>query len=197
MTGLEKIIEHIQLENKKACDEILSKANAQADEILKESENLAQKRYDEIIEKANADCDMLLQRSNSAAALSAKRNILLAKQQLVNECLQKALFAMKNMSDEEYFASLSVLIEKYSYDGQSGKLMLCEADCAKLPQGFLENINLKLAQKGASLVMCEEYGNFDKGFVLKYGDIEENCVFENLFDAYSDTLKDIAGSVLF
>ena len=50
---------------------------------------------------------------------------------------------------------------------------------------------------GASLTLDEAPRDIDGGFVLIYGDIEENCSFEALFDAQKDRLQDEVRALLF
>mgnify|MGYP000596436222 CR=1 FL=1 len=52
-------------------------------------------------------------------------------------------------------------------------------------------------EHAAELVIDKEPANIKDGFVLVYGEIEENCTLKALFDSNIDRIKDIANKQLF
>ena len=64
---------------------------------------------------------------------------------------------------------------------------MSEKDINNMPDKFVENINSKL--ENASLTLSKGTG-IDKGFILKYGGIEENCTFDALIEEKRDLIKD-------
>lgn len=196
MTGLERIIEHIKLENTKVCDSIISKAQAEAEQIISEEALSCDIICKDIIDKANREACSLVDRGKSSDALNMRKSILLEKQNLVSACLEKALELMKNLDDTMYFDAFASLVVKYAYP-QSGVLVMSAKDKTRMPEGFIDKLNQKLEPLGAAIELSPDCRDFNGGFVLQYGEIEENCVFENLFAAYSDKLRDVAGSILF
>ncbi len=48
-----------------------------------------------------------------------------------------------------------------------------------------------------SLELDSEPADISDGFILKYGDIEENCTFDAIFDAKRDELRDLVNKNLF
>jgi len=54
-----------------------------------------------------------------------------------------------------------------------------------------------VAENQGELVIDKEPANIKDGFVLVYGEIEENCTLKALFDSNIDRIKDIANKQLF
>ena len=78
-----------------------------------------------------------------------------------------------------------------------GELLFSAKDLARLPEGFEEQINAALKDKGAVLHVSAGSRDIDAGFVLTYGGIEENCSFDAIFDSARETLQDKAQELLF
>ena len=76
--------------------------------------------------------------------------------------------------------------------------MFSKTDLERLPQNFLDSLEVSLKDiKNASLTISEEAAQIDGGFILKYGEIEENCSFEALFIDSKDELQDKINAFLF
>jgi V/A-type H+-transporting ATPase subunit E len=52
-------------------------------------------------------------------------------------------------------------------------------------------------KKNASLIISENTVTIDGGFILKYGDVEENCSFDALFSSAKEELSDRVNAILF
>ena len=52
-------------------------------------------------------------------------------------------------------------------------------------------------EKGGSLEVDSDPADITDGFILKYGDIEENCTFDAIFDSKRDELRDLVNKNLF
>ena len=58
-------------------------------------------------------------------------------------------------------------------------------------------LEIKSVAKDADLKISETPANIKNGFVLSYGDVEENCSFDALIEASKETLQDKIGQMLF
>ena len=58
-------------------------------------------------------------------------------------------------------------------------------------------MNAALEIPDASLHISDIPGKLDGGFILSYGEIEENCSIEALFDSERERLKDLVQEILF
>jgi V/A-type H+-transporting ATPase subunit E len=195
MTGLEKIVASIREEALGEAKSIVDKAKADAarmlaDEKAKSSEQCAQieasaKRQAEDIERAGI----------SALELQRRRKLLEAKQELLTQTMELALSELYELPDEAYFELLLKMAGAFA-EPQNGQLLLSQKDIARCPGDFEERLNGRLP-KGVTLGVSQALSPIDGGFILKYGDIEQNCTFRAVFDARWDELTDKAREILF
>jgi V/A-type H+-transporting ATPase subunit E len=123
--------------------------------------------------------------------------LLDTKQTIINEIIGKARKRLAELSDDEYTDMILSMVKKYSHN-KKGRLVFPRSDQKRLTKDFPEKLNAILSQKqGASLDIEEEALSFEGGFLLIYGDIEENCSFDALFAEERDELQDKVNSLLF
>jgi V/A-type H+-transporting ATPase subunit E len=89
MTGLENIIGQIQSDAENAAREILADAQREANEILSRAEAEGERITKDISEEAARGIADLDQRSQSAAQLQKKKNILAAKQAIIDDMINE------------------------------------------------------------------------------------------------------------
>ena len=193
MTGLEKIIEEICNEAAKEAQSIIEKAKAEADEISAQAKIQMQAKEAEIAKAADVQCAELSRSRDSAIHLQRRQRILAAKQEAIAETLQKAQQTLLQLPDEEYFRLLAGLIQKTAQP-KSGVLMLNKRDQSRLPKGFIASLQLP---EQATLTLAGDCQPITGGFILKYGDILENCAFETLFNTRLDEFSDLAMRTMF
>ena len=196
MTGLNKILGQIQREAEDSAAAIKAKAEAEAAGILNAAQLQGKAESDEITRQAEADAIECLARADSAAALQKRKAALSAKQELINDMIEKARASLYKLPDEEYFAIIVKMAQKFAL-AQSGEILFSANDLSRLPAAFESTLNLALKANGAELKISKETRNIDGGFVLTYGGIEENCSFEALFNSAHDTLQDKVHGLLF
>jgi V/A-type H+-transporting ATPase subunit E len=109
-------------------------------------------------EKTEAERKDQLKRGESAASLKERRMLLEAKQQVIEEVIQKAKESLYSLSDEEYFEAIVKMANKYS-TGEKGQLLLNEADKKRMPGDFGKKI------ESAALTLSNETRSIDGGFV--------------------------------
>jgi V/A-type H+-transporting ATPase subunit E len=108
----------------------------------------------------------------------------------------KAQSTIQNLDDEKYFHLLERLFEA-NVSAASGILYLSEKDLTRMPETFKKNVLAIAKSKGGLVEISAEPQKIESGFILAYGDIEENCTIKSLFMANTDRLKDIANEKLF
>lgn len=197
MTGLEKILEHIKNDTNAEVDKIRSQAKQEAEGILEAARSEASKEVRSIQEQAKENYEATLRKGGSAAGLKEKRMILEAKQLIIEEMLQSTFEVLKKLPEEEYFEIILKMIKKYALK-KEGKILFSESDLNRMPGGFNHKISKALKDMDdVVLTMSDETRPINGGFILQYGDIEENCSFEALFSAARETLQDKVGALLF
>lgn len=75
-------------------------------------------------------------------------------------------------------------------------MFLSPKDLERLPQGFAARLNAALPQN-AALEVSPSPRPMDGGFVLQYGDVEQNCSLSALFDELREGILDEAREALF
>ena len=196
MTGLDKIINQILDEANNSASGKLEEAKAEAEEILKTARAEAEKETEEISSKSKTEVANYQERMKSAADLKRRTAILEAKQEMIADVMDKAYQKFCSKGDGEYFDTILDMLKKFAL-AQDGVLYFSPGDLQKLPGDFEAKVGAIAEDKGGTLTVSNESRNIDKGFVLAYGGIEENCSFKALFDSKKDELQDKVQTVLF
>lgn len=190
MSGLDKILDHITQEAREEADAILSAAREEADAFLTSGKADADQIAAAIAKQSDLDVAAAVKRIQSASELREKRILLQTKQDKIEEVFAEALQQLQQLPDDEYFAAIRKMIDRYA-GGQSGEIRFNSRDLARLPRD--------LASKAAEyhLTIGTEPVDIAGGFILSYGDIEENCSFDVLISASREELQDRIGDLLF
>ena len=81
---------------------------------------------------------------------------------------------------------------------KAGQIVFSQIDKKRMPEGFQNEINRIISSiNGASLTISEDTCEIDGGFILNYGDIEQNCSFDAMFLDKKDLLQDEVYKLLF
>jgi len=197
MTGLEKIIKHIDNEADLAAESIIKKAKIQAEDIISDIKAQCKKKIDEVLAQSAIDVKSAISRAESTALLQEKRLLLDVKQKLISEIIEKAKQKLIALTDREYFDVIIQMVKKYASQ-EKGRILFSEADKKRLPNQFQDEVSKALSGKtGAELTIPDETRKINGGFVLLYGEVEENCSFDALFFADRESLQDKVSNVIF
>ncbi len=188
MTGLDKIIEQIKHDAMASADAIIAEGKAQAESVTAKANAEAEASREALKAQAEAELKLVVSRGESAAALYRKKAILEAKQQIIGEILEDAKKSLLELPDNEYFEIIGKMIARYT-EGKKAEIIFNEKDVKRIPAGFESKL-------GGSTV-SKETRAIDGGFILVFGDIEENCSFESLFASNKEDLTDKIRALLF
>ena len=195
MSGLEQIVKEIEDEAKREAEEIVAKAEAAAAALLEDAKKSAAAAADHIAQASKQELADVQAGRDSALNLQKRQVTLETKQALLAETLDKAKEDLRAFPADKYFALLALLAAHSAEEG-AGEMLLSPADKARLPADFADKLKASLPA-GRSLAISGDTRPIDGGFVLKYGDVEENCSFEAIFNARHDEFSDIARDILF
>ena len=195
MTGLERIVEKIALENKQATDAMLEKTGEQANRMLAEARESANAKADRIVDDAKKEADRIVSVAKSQAESITRKRYLQVRNAVVNDVLSAAYERIEAFDDEQYFDLLLRLCIRNAEKGE-GVLCMNARDLARMPADFEERINSAIYETGAVQVSRAPI-EIENGFVLLYGDIEVNCTLRAVFDEKMDALKDLLHPLLF
>ncbi|WZL77862.1 V-type ATP synthase subunit E [Eubacteriales bacterium mix99] len=196
MSGLDKILAQILSEARSTADAKIASAQQQAEKILKEKEEEAKRECGRIARQSAVEQADRIARAKSSASLQKRKTILAAKQQMIEDVIQKARKAVLESSEDEYFRRIREMVEQYALP-QDGQILFCLKDRDRLPSGLEALLNQAISARGGSLKISQETRPIDGGFVLVYGEVEENCSFEALFESRHDVLQDKVHEFLF
>ncbi|MCR5309311.1 MAG: hypothetical protein K6E21_04290 [Bacilli bacterium] len=196
MTGLEKILKSISDESERLASKIIEEANEQAQEILAQGKKEADDRAAELIKKAGDESKVIIEKAMNAAKIEKKKRILEAKQNHIKNLIEEAKISILRLPDEDYFTVILKMVEKFA-SSNSGEIVFSAKDQGRLTEDFLNKLNRIVKFKGGTLEVSKETRDFDGGFILVYGGIEENCSINALFENASDDLCDSFNKLLF
>ncbi len=159
MNGKENIINKILADAEEKCQEILSAAHTQAQEITDLSRAFADAETQASKRRLQSLSDERKRNSIANARLDGRKYKLLQKQKLISSCYDKAVEEMKKMPVAGKKAFLTRLIETYAEQGET--VRPCKTDVEIVTQKFLDG--------------------FKKGLVLgKPTDAEGGLIFEGV-----------------
>lgn len=196
MSGLDNIVEEIRNQSKQEADEILKEADVFCKDYMNKIKKDVEVEVVSIEKKALADRKLYEEKTVSGMEFLERNSILRAKQQVIEQAIDKARESIAGLNDEEYFNVLEKLLRKNVQQGQ-GKICFSKKDLDRIPNGFEDRVKEIVAENQGELVIDKEPANIKDGFVLVYGEIEENCTLKALFDSNIDRIKDIANKQLF
>ncbi len=195
MSGLDKILAEIRDEAAAEAKQTLAAAKAEADKILAAAKAESEALAGRISTAADADVADIGRSRESALALQRRQRTLAQKQALLAETLLAAQKRVEELPEGEYFGLLVKLAKNAAQPGE-GVMLLNEKDQKRLPADFAKQLAAALPA-GSSLVVASETRHGAGGFVLKYGDVEENCSIEAIFNARADEFSDAIRPILF
>ena len=196
MSGLDKMKARILEEAEVSAQEILAKADAEADALLKTSGDAARAEAEKILGRARRGADEYAKRVESAIDMKSRQAFLAAKQQVIGDVLEKAYRTVLDLGDREYFEMLGKMLGKYALP-QDGVICFSAKDLGRMPDTFAAEVKKAAESKGGSLAISDRPEEIEGGFLLKYGGIEENCTIKAVFDSMRDELSDHVNRLLF
>ncbi len=196
MTGLEKILNSIDDEATLLAAKTIEEAKAKAHEILTKAKKTAQEEVAKIMSNTDAKIKTIEERTDSQMVLQTREILLRAKCEMINQTIEKAKSVLCSLPVEDYFKIMETLFEKHLVP-KKGEIIFSLTDLKRIPDGFKENISKLAASIGGEIEISEGTRDIDGGFVLVYGEIEENCSFEALFSSKYELLCDRMNEILF
>lgn len=208
MNGIEKITQQLNTDAQAEIDRILEDARAEADRITAQYKAQAEAEKRDLETKNQRAAAEREERLVSAAQMEARKVILAAKQEMVEQTYQRALEKLCAMPEEQYVEVLSALLVEASSTGREEAIfspedrervgraavnkaneILAKEVAPELPLGDGKVANLlnkvaagvsAIAQGTAMLTVSEETRPIRGGFILKDNNVEVNCAFETL-----------------
>ena len=195
MAGIDKIINSIKESAESKAADIISEAEKKAADLVEQTRKECLVYSVEENAKSDKKIELAAKRYNAQSEQTAKLIFLNARQNMIESVIEKALISMEQAPVDEYFETLKKLLNKTATSGD-GELFMSEADISRMPADFEADAAKIAASKGGILKIAGASSNIKSGFILKYGQIEENCTFKALFEENHDRLQDRVNSIL-
>lgn len=171
MNGKENIINKILADADMKCQEILSSAQEQAQQILDGARATVEAEKAQMAQKLAKISAERTRNSLATAKLEARKYKLQKMQQLISSCYQKALAQLANLSGEQRKAFVAKLLEKYAEQGET--VRICSADKDVVTQSFLDGF-------GKNLVLGTQFVQAQGGIVLEGKNYDKDLTLEKL-----------------
>ena len=190
MTGLDNILNQIELEAMQRAQKVTDDARKTAEGMVSDAVKKANEIKESFEERAKLAVIETEKRAAAADEIETKRAFLKTKQELIAKALETAKAEIKGASTEEYFSFLESILKKSVQNGE-GKVIISKADLSEMTESF------EKALADASLKAEEGDIANRNGFVIVYGSIEINCTVDALFDEKAEELADSLNELFF
>ena len=114
MESISKILDAISAQSLAETDKIMESSRQEAEELQKLYEKEALKTRDNILSKANIEADGIRQRNLSQAGIESRNILLSARREAIEKVFEKAASRLASMSDTDKKNLYEKLIGKYS-----------------------------------------------------------------------------------
>lgn len=198
MNGIEKILERIQGDAQGAADQVIEKAQREAEEILTRYGAQARREETEILARGEKTAAERVERLDGAARMEAKKQMLAARQEMVEKTFQLAKNKLMQLAEEDYVSLLAGLAAGASFSGRE-KIVLSKQDRQTVGEKVTAAANARLLKEGktAELSLAAETQELGGGLLLMDGMIEVNCSFETLLRLGRGQFSTEVAAVLF
>ncbi len=190
MTGLDNILNQIELEATERAKGLATDAKHTAEQLIAEAVSQAAEIAESFDERAKLAAKEAEERAAAGDEIEAKRALLKTKQELIAKALEKAKAEIKGAEASVYFSFLESVLKK-SAQKEEGKVILAKKDLSEITVSF------EKALRAASLEAEEGNIASRNGFVIVYGSIEINCTVDALFDEKAEELADSLNELFF
>ncbi len=185
---IENIIKKIEMETAKEVNKILHEAGVKVQELQAEANKELTDELNKIRDEGNKRITIMRNIHLSEARRVSRREILSAKENLIDECFRQAKDRLKSLSGEEYNNVLRGLInESLPLIGEKGKVTLTRAEDKALLSSFPNlTVNPNLAS-GLGGILLESYD----------GKIVVNNTFDAILERRKEDIRTEIANILF
>ena len=194
---LEDILRKIDEKAAQVKEEIISKAQAEAEARLKSAAERASMLEANILGEAYGEAARIESIAASRAEMEKKQMLLGAKQGLISDTLQGALKEFRNMPKEQYRELLLGWISLRAEGAE--EVILSEWEREILGEDFIEAANNRLREMGKESNLTVSYSPdyLGGGLILKKGGIADNLTFPAILNFMKVDLELEVARILF
>lgn len=198
MNGIQKIIDRIEADAAAERAQIAAEAEARCAAIGTSYAKAAQAEYQKITADGEKTASQRLERLAGAAATEAKKQILAAKQEMVQAAFDHAARLLSELPDDQYIPLLARLAFRASRTGTE-LLAFSARDASRVGEAVKDAANalLREAGKTADLRVSPDTRPIRGGVIVISGSIETNCSMDSLVSMQRSVLSGKVAEKLF
>jgi len=198
MSGANKLKEKILAEANSQAEQTLEEARARAAQIAAKGEQDAEARKKSVLEQARVQADERRRRAQTIAGLDARKAVLAAKEELIEETFRQAVSRLQNMDSKAYEDMIFSMLLTAVQTGNE-QVIVSARDKERFTPEFLDRVNRELAKQGkqGNLALAAETREIQGGFILRAGDVEINSSFDSILRMQRDRLEPEVAAILF
>lgn len=195
MNGIEKITARIETDAKAEVAAILREAEEKAAAIREQYKAQAAAQAKAAEAEGREAARRQAERLESAANMEAKKRLLAAKQECLNEAFDKAQAELLALDEGEYAQLLAKMAVKASKTGKE-EILLNARDCERVGPQVVAWANTLLSET-AALTLSKETREMAGGLTLRDGNVEVNCAFETQLRVLREEMAAQVAGILF
>ncbi len=198
MPGAEKLIEKILAEANSQAETVLAEAKQRAAEISAKGEKEAEAKKKSLLESARNQGEERIRRAHTIAELDARKSILAAKEQMIEDTFKQAIERLQKVANKEYEDIILPMLISAAETGTE-EVIVAAADKERYTPELLSKANKALEAQGkqGKLTLSAQTREGKGGFILRAGDLEINSTFDAILRMQLDKLEPDVAEILF
>ena len=198
MDGIDRITARIRNDAEVESAEAIARAESEVKEMLNGYDQEAVRRAEEVTRRSALQADLHHKRREAVAELEARKEVLAAKQEMLDIVFARVPRAIYKLPDRGYIDYLAKLAVQHSRTGKE-QILLSKRDLDEHGAAVLPAINALLAAEGkkTGMTLSDETVEIAGGLILRDGDIEVNCAIETLLHFIREELSGEVAEILF
>jgi V/A-type H+-transporting ATPase subunit E len=151
-----------------------------------------------MLEQARVQADEHRRRAQIIAELDARKAILGAKEDMIEDTFSKAIERLRKLDQQAYEELIFPMLLAASQTGME-QVIVSQNDRGRFTPEFMERVNKALLQQGkqGGLILSGETREMQGGFTLLIGDVEINNSFNSILRMQRDQLEPDVAAILF
>lgn len=196
--SFDDILRKIKEDAEEETSRIMQEAEAKASGIIEEAEKEAREKTRKDLIRAETELEEEKRRIMALERLEARRSLLMAKQEAVDEVYAEVLKRLHNLPEDEYLSFVRKSVLEVAETGQE-TLLISPGDQARITSEFLGQLNTELEKRGlpGSLKMEVVEDDLDGGVILKGEGTEVNLTFTQMLESIKEEVEPEVIAVLF
>lgn len=192
MDGKEAIINSIIAAAEKKAEAIVADALAEKEELLEKTRVALEAKEKEAVSRAEAEAEKTVARKLTIAELNVRKQLLAAKQTVIDKVYDAAITKTLNMADNVYREFIGGLVQRYAGDGD--EIMIAERDAKRLNYDWATSLGVKI---GKDVSLSQKYHGGRGGVVLTGYKCDKNLTVETLASEVRDKTEGEIAARLF